>query len=184
MFGGKATGVVVWISVNGNPYGQLKPVEINNGYNTIPLNDPFWGKAPVVIPDTVYVIKSNGAEEAIYTVADSVLLKVMDYAHYSIKTTSNVIKVLAPLNAGIIQVARKPNQNPGRMVFIRNGMLTSSAAIASVSLFNVNGRRIANYEHIDIKETAPAGRLARGAYIAVCRFVGSNETKVVKIIGW
>jgi hypothetical protein len=176
--GGKVSGAVIWLSVQGKPFVQLHPISNTNmGINKVFPDDPFWGKVPILFPDTVYYIASDGAPTPVYTVSDSVLIKVMDYEDHRITTASHRIKV-RPRWSDAVSQDYYPNA-ARRTITVHNGMLTSTTAFASVGFYNFNGQYIGGSERLFKKEIR-AG-IIPGPCVAWCKFADNTQTSIVLI---
>lgn len=134
---GGGTGAVIEISVAGQQYKALHPLGLKLGNNTVPLDDSLWGRVSVVIPDSVQINIVTPAY-MLSTASDSVLIRVRDYGHPSIKTVSNLIHI-AP---GPAHVDFRPPSASGKMhdaIRISNGIITSDRPLRSLAYFTLAG---------------------------------------------
>jgi hypothetical protein len=178
--GGKVSGAVIWLSVQGKPYVQLHPISNTDmGINKVFPDDPFWGKAPILFPDTVFYIASDGSPTPVYTVSDSVLIKVMDYENHKITTASHRIKV-RPKSPNAVSYNYSPKVSR-RKISVHNGTLTSDAAFASVRFYNFQGQYMGGSERLFKKEIRTGGIIIDGASVAMCTFADNTQTSIVLI---
>jgi len=175
-----ASGILIWLAVNGKSFAQLHPLHDPLGSNSVSVSSAYWGNVPVVVVDSVHIVQNDGSDEWFHTACDSALIKVTDYKDHGITTDVNVIKILPP-SATINYACNRGTAHV--IVVFHDGILESSKSFASLEFYDLRGRRLGELSGVFKKNISIKGFLSGGAYVVRCGFEDGTQAEMVLIKG-